>query len=71
LQALGMDMAPFERLRSGIDRAMHGAAGLVYPLPQEWRDTIKYADLRVTMTEKRDVLTPMEVTDKEWLWGVK
>lgn len=69
LMALGLDMDPFERLRDGIDRAMYYAAGLAWPVSRETREIIKHADLRVTMTEKRDVLTPMSVTDKEWLHG--
>jgi len=59
-------MCAFERLRDGVDRAIFRAADCPWP-SAEAKAIVKHADLRVTMTEKRDLLAPMQATDAEWL----
>ena len=44
-------------LKATIDRAIHAAAGLPWPLPAGWRTIIHAADLIALATEKRDLLT--------------
>lgn len=55
------------RIDDGIAEAIHEAAGLPAKLPADDAVTIKVADTRVTMTEKRDLLAPMTCSDREWL----
>lgn len=49
--------AAFSRLKTSIDFAILGAAGLLTPLPTE-REQIKQMDLRMMMTERRHLLGP-------------
>lgn len=44
-------------LADGIDRAILLAAGLTYPVPQEIAEAVKIADVRVMMTERRDLMS--------------
>jgi len=46
----------FRALKKGLDRAIYGWAGLVWPTPQEIEDMVHVADKRAMMTEKRDLL---------------
>lgn len=61
--------AGLKRLENSIDFAIYTAAGLPFPVSPEIRGIVKHADLRVTVTEKRDVVTPMVCSTEEWLLG--
>lgn len=50
-------------LKSNIDRAVHEAAGLSWPLDPEIADRVKVWDLRMLASERRQLLGP---TPKPW-----
>jgi 5'-deoxynucleotidase YfbR-like HD superfamily hydrolase len=59
-----------EDIEQVVDWAIYTAAGLPYPISPEIRHAVKRADVQALMTEKRDILTPMNTVDAEvWLHG--
>lgn len=47
-----------ESIVHDIDQAIYAAAGLLFPVPMEIAEAVKVADMRVCMTERRDLMAP-------------
>ncbi len=45
-------------LKETLDRAIFTKAGLTYPMPTDIKEGVHTADMRVLMTEKRDLMGP-------------
>lgn len=50
--------APIAQLKARLQRAIHRRFGLPETPPEEWRKTIKLADMVALATEKRDLMGP-------------
>jgi hypothetical protein len=48
--------AALKLLKRRLDAAIHDAAGIIYPLPDEVREAVKIYDLRMLATERRHLL---------------
>lgn len=57
-------MDAFDRLTDRFDAAVHEAAGMPWPPAPDLRDRIKYWDLRMFVTEWRDLMSGIE--HPEW-----
>lgn len=58
-------MAAFDRLTDCFDAAVHEAAGLPWPLPPEIAAEIKHWDLRMFVTEWRDLMDARGISHPE------
>ena len=56
--------AAIKALKSNIDSAIHIAADLTWPIPQEIAEAVHIADQRALMTEARDLMAPAPAS-----WG--
>ncbi len=45
-------------MKASIDRAIHAAAGIAWPLPNDVRNAVEEMDLRMLTTERRHLLGP-------------
>jgi uncharacterized protein len=73
-------------MKERLDRAIHTAAGIAWPLPDNVREAVKLMDLRMLVTEQQHLLGPevrpwvpagiaplWELTERDfpvWSWGL-